>query len=75
MVFGYAPQGSSGMSYCNQTPFPPTSNTEGKHELCHSGLDYGLNFGLDFGLESFMYELTWASVITGLDYWTLVSMH
>ena len=23
MAFGYAPQGSSGMSYCNQTPFPP----------------------------------------------------
>ena len=22
-AFGYAPQGSSGMSYCNQTPFPP----------------------------------------------------
>ena len=23
MAFGYTPQGSSGMSYCNQTPFPP----------------------------------------------------
>ena len=23
MAFGYAPQGSGGMSYCNQTPFPP----------------------------------------------------
>ena len=22
MAFGYAPQGSSGMSYCKQTPFP-----------------------------------------------------
>ena len=22
MVFGYAPLGSGGMSYCNQTPFP-----------------------------------------------------
>ena len=23
MAFGYASQGSGGMSYCNQTPFPP----------------------------------------------------
>ena len=23
MAFGYTPQGSSRMSYCNQTPFPP----------------------------------------------------
>ena len=23
MAFGYTRQGSSGMSYCNQTPFPP----------------------------------------------------
>ena len=23
MAFGYAPQGLSRMSYCNQTPFPP----------------------------------------------------
>ena len=23
MAFGYTPQGSGGMSYCNQTPFPP----------------------------------------------------
>ena len=48
--FGYAPQGSSGMSYCNQTPFPPRE---------------GLGLGTRLGCQSAMVWTGWDNSCPG----------
>ena len=60
MAFGYVPQGFSGMSYCNQTPFPP-------REV------WGL--GMRLGMYMYLYDLHTAFSYQSCDCVCMVCTH